>query len=266
MKNLAFTILLLLIAATIYPQVPNGNFEEWETVDSIEVPKYWTISNEFCCYEVEKVIDAIEGEFSLKLSVHTPTGLIPEWLAETTVQVGQVYQSLNAAIRIDSMYWGKVAIKVLELKNGIYQEIGNWETTETTNGAKQISVPLNQTQTDSLKIQLNAMIVNPTQLPVGYAGLIVDEIELSLTTSTGEQNRLEELVRIYPNPTSGIVNIEYPNDFNPKIARLYDSEGKLVLVSENVDFIDLNGFPIDTYLLVIQAYIGTNIARFVQKR
>ncbi len=266
MKNLAFTILLMFVATSTYSQVINGNFEEWETLDSIEVPKYWSINSEFCCHEAEKVIDAIEGEFSLKLSVHTPTGLFPGWLAETTVQVGQVYQSLNAAIRIDSMYWGKVAIKVMELKNGIYQEIGNWETTETTNGVEQISVPLNQTQADSLKIQLNAMIVNPTQLPVGYAGLIVDEIELSLTTSTGEQDRLEELVRIYPNPTSGFVNIEYPNDFVPMIARLYDSEGKLVLVSESVGSIDLTGFPVDNYLLAIQADNGTFVTRFVQKR
>ena len=265
MKNLVITTLLLLVATIAHPQIPNGNFEEWETVDSIEQPKYWNIDQGLCCQKTEKTEDAIEGDFSLKVFTLAPNFSASERVAEITFHPGQVYHTLSASIKIDSMYMGKALIKILELKDGTYQQIGNWETDEATNGAGQIDIPISQTQPDSLKIQVSALVVSPVQLPVGYAEITIDELELSLSTGIGEQNGLGSLFKIYPNPTTGIIHIDSPAVHEISFVKVYDKSGKLVPAGADANTVDLTTLPAGHYFLEIYTDNEVPIVRLVQK-
>lgn len=99
-----------------------------------------------------------------------------------------------------------------------------------------------------------------------YAELIIDEIELSLGSSTEKQHKQNGTFRIYPNPTNGMVNMDFPKGQALKIVRVYNSEAKLLKVSENTNAIDLTGLPSGAYLLSIQTDDGTIVTRLIQKK
>lgn len=83
-----------------------------------------------------------------------------------------------------------------------------------------------------------------------------------------QPNNLEEYIldeiMIYPNPTSGILNIEIENDaiLNSEI---FDAMGKSVLhISEITNHtIDVSGFPKGIYLLKLELDNRTHISKFV---
>jgi hypothetical protein len=54
----------------------------------------------------------------------------------------------------------------------------------------------------------------------------------SVLVSTGEAPPLEKLVRLVPNPTSGQVLFELPDDAVPAMLRLFDAQGKLLATRE----------------------------------
>ncbi len=259
MKNLSLLIILLFGASTPYSQIPNGNFEEWEIVSNIEQPKYWKTNNVQCCSPVVKTEDAIEGNFSLKISSTAPSieGTLPGW-AEIIFHPGQVYQSCSASVRIDSIEMGKVIIEVKELSNGSYQQIGYWESNTATSGVIPVTFPINQSQTESLKITVIAANSPGPLGSVGYAETVIDELVLSDIVSTDEkENQSAEVLRIAPNPSNYSAFVSFGRITAPD-ARLcvVGIHGNLLLcqdlvTDQSTTILDTRNLPEGIYVLTL---------------
>ena len=267
MKTFITFLSLCAFAALSLAQVPNSNFEEWEFIDSIEQPQYWKTNNFLCCRAVEKTGHAIEGVYSMKISSTAPSfeGTLPGW-AEVTFHPTQLYEVLNTSLKIDSIETGgSVVISVSEWANGTFQEIGYWEDTITTNGIAQISIPLNHTKPDSLKIFISAQNTLGATWSIGYSEVVIDNLELSFSSSTSNLEEAGELFKIYPNPSNRILHIEPKNTDKIKTIKIYNLSGKLVLEKSNANQIDITDLPDASYLLVILSTEGNPYSFIIQK-
>jgi hypothetical protein len=77
------------------------------------------------------------------------------------------------------------------------------------------------------------------------------DFELTFKSTTSNlvfKNETKTLVNIFPNPTSGVINIEANNEFTS--LNLYNSAGSLVMTS-NEKFIDLSNLKNDLYSIEI---------------
>jgi len=59
-------------------------------------------------------------------------------------------------------------------------------------------------------------------------------------------------VVIYPNPTSGHINIQSDDDFQEIEVTVFNLLGEKILILRNQRIIDLNSIPLGTYFLIIE--------------
>lgn len=72
---------------------------------------------------------------------------------------------------------------------------------------------------------------------------------ISVSTSTAVDNLTEEIISFFPNPTSGILNIETNKDFE---LELYSTTGSLLIKTKNKNSIDLSSLNNGLYILTIK--------------
>ncbi len=230
MYQLIILLLLFFTLTSAQAQIPNANFEEWEVIDTFDKPVSWKINlATIHTHHALQFDEAIEEKYSLHLLVPRNTSPNVDWIVETTFLPDQIYKSLHASIRIDSIDWGRSTIEIAELKDGAYQRIGFWQTEEVTDGVEHISIPINQTQTDSLRIRMTTYIFAFIPLPAFYSQLIVDELELS-TLSSGEEPTIPSIAfNIFPNPARHYLHISTQDMPLPFDLQLFDALGRQVL-------------------------------------
>ena len=85
--------------------------------------------------------------------------------------------------------------------------------------------------------------------------------KLTAANLSTSQFNSENEIKVYPNPTSNMVNIKYPNDFKGNYT-LYDKTGKLIY-KNNINALDnqftLENYASGLYLLVIANDNGREI-------
>jgi hypothetical protein len=235
--NRAILLLVFcLFLSDIFSQVPNGNFEEWQTVDSIENPVHWETNNFYVGYTpVTKTADAIEGSYSMKVSSSardiwgTATGY---GCAHVKLVPTEEFKYLTASVRVDTVDTeGEVSIRVKQWQpgSGLYEKIGTWKDTAATNGVKQIVLPIEQAGLDTVLIEIWAKNhYDPFTNTIGYTEVIIDNLKLTTTVST------KELINnpswwIYPNPATDAIIIQLQKPLTkPCTLRLFDFQGRLL--------------------------------------
>lgn len=267
-----YLIVLLALSAQLSAQIPNEGFEEWEVVDGIEQPKYWSTNNAECCLTVEKVsgADAISGSHSMKVSSSALSieGALPG-RAHIAFQPGTVYRSLSAKARIDSMEMGEVVITVREWSNGALREIGKWSSAAKTDGVISIATEIAQTeQAVFLEIDIEARNTQSPVGSIGYAEAIIDDLELSVVSSTAAAERRR--LQVFPNPSSGLFNFVLPEGFTAGTLSVIDARGQAVLrrAISRAAFsggIDLSGLPSGVYFLELRPALGSVELRYGQR-
>jgi hypothetical protein len=235
--NRAILLLLFcLFLSDIFSQVPNGNFEEWETVDSIENPVHWETNNYYIgYYPVAKTTDAIEGIYSMKVSSRARDlggGATEDGCAHVKFVPTEEYNYLTASVRVDTVDpEGEVSIRVKQWHpgSGLYEKIGTWKITAATNGVVQVVLPIEQTGIDTVLIEVWAKNhYDPFTGAIGYTEMIIDNLKLTTTVST------KELINnpswwIYPNPATDAINIQFQHPvLKPCTLRLFDYHGRLL--------------------------------------
>ena len=182
-----------------------------------------------------------------------------EWIEYTVnVEEGGTYQI--------------TAIAASEVSNGIFSitsqqnnastifvipNTGDWNNFQPINANGSIEL-----EEGSQQIRLSIENINPFNLNK----LI---FTLESTTSTNEIVKPKESIKVFPNPTNGIVNIEMPNTFSDPnyLLELYSSTGKKIKTFDlqgrqnTVDFSFLNN---GLYLLQVQSKAGNLFRRFVK--
>jgi hypothetical protein len=217
-------------------QVPNGNFEEWQTVDSIENPVHWETNNYYVGYTpVAKTTDAIEGSYSMKVSSTardiwgTATGY---GCAHVKLVPTEEYKYLTASVRVDTVdSEGEVSIRVKQWQpgSGLYEKIGTWKDTAATNGVVQVVLPIEQAGLDTVLIEIWAKNhYDPFTNTIGHTEVIIDNLRLTTTVAAQAQiNRIGW--KIYPNPATDAIHIRVQQPLSkPCALRLFDFQGRLL--------------------------------------
>ena len=266
----AFFTLLFLCAfiRSSFAQVPNGNFEDWEIINDIEQPQHWKTNNYLCCIAVEKTDNAIEGDYSMKVSSTAPSleGTGPGE-ATVTFHSDELYSFLNAAIKIDSIETGgSIKIKVLQWANGAFQEIGIWQDTNTTNGIVPISIPLNHSQPDSLKITIYALNTPGPTWSIGYSEVVIDNLEMVLSTASSDLENVEGALIVHPNPSTHTIYYHLPQGIHMTDLSLIDISGKKYFPEKTSEKVNLSNIPPGMYFLHITASDGRSYVEKICRR
>ncbi len=85
-------------------------------------------------------------------------------------------------------------------------------------------------------------------------------------TTLGVNEFASKLVSVFPNPTSGSVTVQMPNELQINKAALVDVSGKQFAVSvNNGNTIDMSGFATGIYMLNLETAEGTLVKKIVKQ-
>ncbi len=261
--------------STGFTQVPNGNFEAWETTDSIENPVYWETNNNYVGYfPVAKTLDAIEGNYSLKLSSTAKDfgGYASgDGCAHVKLVPTEVYQYLTASVKIDTVDTnGEVSIRVKQWQPSsfLFEKIGTWKAAAASSGVMQVVLPVEQVGLDTLLIEIWAknnydLFTNP-----GYTEMIIDNIQLK--TSVAAQEPADSAFGVlFPNPAREILNVQlYQPAQKSATLRVVDAQHRVLQSFDcstlSTTSFNLTGIPPGQYFLeLIVLGQTTRIEKFV---
>ena len=213
MRSIIFSILFFGTGIILNAQIPNANFEDWQTMDSIENPAKWQTNNYYVGFTpVEKTTEAIEGDFSMKISSTARDvfgGATMPGCAHIKLLPAIDYKYMNASVKIDSIDEGEIAIRVKQrAQDGLFEKIGGWNRTTLTNGVLQIGFPIEQISMDTLLVEIWAFNKETILGNEGYSEAIIDNLQLTTTTAIHEGNNTENgMLTMYPNPAHGEINV-----------------------------------------------------------
>ncbi len=214
-------------------QIPNGNFEEWQTIGNIESPKYWQTNNYYeSSTPVDKEEDAIEGNYSMKISstAFNIFGTLPG-CAHVKFLPQQIYSYMTASVKIDSIEMGEIDIRIKQrTPNGLFEQIGGWESTTPTAGVSQIVFPIAQTQLDTLLIEIWAYNTQTIFGITGYSEAVIDNLNLTTISSSLDAHFANGIkCLISPNPAQNVVSVRLDQALigGPCRLRLLDLQGRV---------------------------------------
>ncbi len=260
MKSTFLPLFLCCQTLISVAQIPNSNFEAWETIDSIENPVHWQTNNYYVGYTpVVKTEAAIEGNYSIKISSTARDvvgGATLPGCAHVRFLPTEIYKSMTASVRIDSMDAGKIALRVKQrTAGGFFEKIGEWSSNTVTSGTLSIVFPVDQSQIDTLLLEIWAFNTETVLGNIGYSEAILDNLHLT-TMVTTEQMPFAGSVdwRISPNPAREAVSVRLdPGITGPGQLRLIDLQGRvrLDLLFQNLSeaTIDLGGLETGVFLV-----------------
>lgn len=263
MKRIIILLCAILQALFCPAQTPNGGFESWVTVDSIENPAFWSTNNYYVGYTpVAKTADALAGLYSAKIS-STARDLVGTATAYGCAHLKFVpagtYAYLTALVRVDTVDTeGEVSIRVKQWSPAgeVYETIGLWEQTTPTNGVVALALPLDQTGLDTILIELWAKNhYDPFTNTIGYTELIVDEVQLTNSVSeVGAVGTSGFDWVVFPNPATSVLELRFSRlPVGICTVQLFDRRGCL-LQTRHISGVselslDVSALPPDYYFL-----------------
>ena len=234
-------LLLIVLALPMYAQIPNGGFEDWQTVEGIEIPAAPWVTNNLqkkplgvAFNPVTKSTDhypANVGSYSVRLenniAYHSESGeLLPYWACSygyTTAAffpgyAGPVFpvtghpDSLCGYYKFMPQNNDTMAISVGLYYQGELVTFATYYNTATVSSWTSFSIPLPAyTQVDSAQIGFSAFYVGMglPKGPYGNSVLYIDNVIFKSTVSALETDG--DAV----NPVKFSLAQNYPNPFNP---------------------------------------------------
>ncbi len=139
----------------------------------------------------------------------------------------------------------------------------NWQTGLTLNEETGVI-----SGTPSFSTSIN-VVIEAVSLPSG-CGSILSSYTLVIypDPTTSIDNSLDNVVKVYPNPSSDDFNVDFGNiNLVKSVVRVYDAQGKSVFSSENntnLMIIPLGNFASGIYLLEIQTEKGRILKRLAK--
>ena len=172
---------------SLFSQVPNASFENWEQESTWQVPTDWQTNNaEMGFVSVYKVQSLTVGDFAMRVvnRGHSFEGYDYGHAYCTFYPTGS-YNQLELFYKIDSISGGANIEILISQYDGIqFKQIGSWQTENITNGIEKLNIPFSQLNNDSTRIEIwSNSLLKPTGQE-GYAEIIVDRMDLSLTSSS----------------------------------------------------------------------------------
>lgn len=272
MKKLNLLIGLLVCNVSLGQSIPNAGFEDWTPQGQFENPDNWTGPK-----LIVKSTDMNSGSFAIQIEAGLFTN--PQTQQTDTVPGRAVTGEAGGGMgnpgtegyaftsRPDSLTgWFKyvpngvdeciMKVTLTEwntgtsskdtIATGIYVNSSNPNYSRFSFGLDYISA----NTPDTCVIEL--MSSDPTS-DILNSILTVDDLAFVTNTNSLNENDFNELIEIYPNPSSDIITI---NGVDEASFVIYDINGSEVMKLENCSTIDLTGLPKGNYLLKIQTVDG----------
>ncbi len=232
MKKITISFLLFLPFLLSSQIIPNGNFEEWEVIDDIEIPVNWTLEKTHLDSILKKP-SSFDGEYAVELISLAGDGSpsyinfenrFPIHLAPTKISAQIKYSEMWAEIK----WW--MAIQMHE-RNGNWQLIADTVFTEDINDFIPIELSLSVKDRfgfDSLSIRFYCSN-SGNGLGFGLAHLTIDQVHASnFDNPTNPENLF--ISRLFPNPATEKLFIEnYCVDSDGSARyRIFDFYGRLL--------------------------------------
>jgi len=109
---------------------------------------------------------------------------------------------------------------------------------------------------------VNSQYLTMRTIAGAYGWNFIDNIDISITTSLASTPAQMPVATVFPNPTTGIINIGTHNDNQLITARVKDMQGRTLLVT-NQNRIDISAYGTGMFILELTTNNGKIIERIV---
>ncbi|MEZ5056904.1 MAG: T9SS type A sorting domain-containing protein [Saprospiraceae bacterium] len=252
------TCLLLLFSFSIFSQILNGDFEDWE-IDStngtpIEIPANWKSNNDHTPWG---------GSNTPVLKVQGPAGFASKiesnYKGVDAQSSGFLYQEIDLSnikkisyeARCDSIFkkgFCQIVLFGLPEMDVLYTD---------TLWAKDPDFQLHEFEVEEtwkddydfaqLKFIANGEIFELDPQNDGYAAFTVDNVNFEKIAGSNEIARNIDL-KLWPNPVSNSINFVTPNNHNPEYIEILNLNGQLVKRFAFQSHLDISDLSDGTYV------------------
>lgn len=232
----SFLLLLLVFSQITIGAGQNLDaFEDWETINGFEIPKGWEVNNASPQYPCSsRAVNETDGSYALRLRSRGPSfeGAAPGYAFKKFYVSSPTVILIAADINVDSIFdafpGGFGAFQLYSSQNNYTHLIASWQVDTVTNGFVHVELPI---EAGLLPDTLAISFVSGTTLgPLGYNGyseILVDNLQMTIDVSGTQTLGDTPLVRIFPNPSDGIIQVE-SGEIQLESAQLLSLDGKVI--------------------------------------
>lgn len=281
-NNLLFIILMVSIISGYGQQLPNSDFENWESTANYQNPEDWNTPNVFTSIAgvavVDRSDDAYSGSYSARLESKVISFLNQTFLAPGAITLADFnINPLNQTFTYSGGYF---------LQQNVYQLKGMYKYRGANNDSATILMynfrnrpgeaydtigygytylndaeewtPFTVTMryiNGHVPDTFNVLIMATTDeglqdLSHGGSELFIDS--LTIYTNTGIINLWEKptALHVYPNPATSVINLAAEKANQEARISIYNHAGQLMEThnfNENIISIDISAFPAGNY-------------------
>ena len=263
MKTIAFLFLLSPIIALSQPDIPNGEFEEWELANTWNLtPVDWITQNNQLIVHTEPDSMPCAGDLAMRVkSLPGFEGGVPG-ISSTMVELDAIPPSLDFCVKcnIDNEgFEDTVRVSIAFFNENIpddpvYEE--TWISTQDIVDWTEVSLELEQIEPviDYATITVMSGFIGPL-----FGGGWETWISVDNLTFGGGPNNIVNLdhnqIKVFPNPGQDFVSIQ--SDKTIRDITIYDSSGKILEAPLEEALIDVRSLPAGLYYLSIILDDGT---------
>jgi hypothetical protein len=259
MKTKLHSILILLLAivtANTFGQIPNSGFENWTTVGSYMDPDGWKTNNSGATsfYTITRANDSYPtsvGIYSIRIEsnpslMSNPAEALGVTMSGTTISVPLPAfpitghpTSLTGYYKFAPLNGDTMRISIILYNGGTAVSNGSFNSTSSVSSWTSFSIPLSSYATaDSAHIILasyNCIAAPPQSVPYGNSVLYVDNLNFDnlITVGIADLNKTDYL-SIYPNPFSTLTTLQIDNHLHNATLTVDNCFGQTVKEVKNI--------------------------------
>ena len=270
--------LFLASSYTIFGQIPNGSFEDWELIDTFQNPVGWETNiysdNDEGFYRFEMDTSAAEGNFSLK-TIYDSNNVDGLCGSSATTSItfdsslgnNKSFYCFVKTIPDDSGFGNAVIqIKLYNDSQFLWQHV--WSALEPLLEFTEVEIPLMYSEADSIVIKLTGGAGSGANGCVSVATTWFDYLRIEANTIISTTETESFGLNIFPNPANENITVILDNNFLIKDLRVYNVHGQemflpFTLVQNSIK-IDINDIPIGLYFIQAEQNGNLRKGKFVK--
>jgi hypothetical protein len=246
MKSLTLPLALFLSVGLFSQDIPNGNFEEWESTPMFTLdPVGWETDNTQLIVSTSQDLDAYEGTYAMRV-VPINDGVGEFGHASTTVPIGGIPDGLSFYAKWSQTVTAWIGVDVLFYNNEdqVYSEY--WSTSDTASTWTQVVIPFEPIDIATTHVVITVFVAIGDLVP-GEGWISVDAMNFGIVSSVNELETTE--VTIFPNPADQFLELRMEGDIQIDEVGIIDMNGRTILSAPYDQRIDISAITEGQYLL-----------------
>jgi len=255
MKNLIIAVVLVGLSMVAFGQeLPNANFQDWETIGTYQNPVFWSTSNDpllalASVIPVTRSNEAYSGDYSAKLetlgipfSTYKIPGLLT--LAQISINYENATYSISGGMalqenvsRLTGMYKydGSEGDSASVIIYNYRLDEGNMDTIGFGVGLLPDASTWTPFYVDMVNLNnhlpdtFNVVIISSSGFEVSAGSvLFVDSLAIETNTGIIHLDADQIIVNAYPNPATDLISFKTNGSEKDRIISIYDMVGNLI--------------------------------------